>query len=219
MTLDELLAAATPSVGGLDLRQSRALLRLALDGDRALERAAVETYEEFVGVLYKDLNEIFQRLESARPYYHKASEDAITIAIAHQLKGKYIANHDADNNGHCDLVVESRFHPTFKWLGEAKIDRGPAYDWGGWLQLTTRYANASPGNDHGGLLLYMRDENAAGRLNDWADHIKGQGIACTFEDKTARGQLAFSVESVDKGSGVTYRVRHMAVSLFHDPQK
>ncbi|WP_155633062.1 MULTISPECIES: hypothetical protein [Burkholderia cepacia complex] len=206
--------------GAVDLKTMRTLMRLAALGDRAFERAGAETYEEFVSVLYRDLDEIFQRLESSRPVYYKASEDAITTAIVHQLKmASYVANHDADNNGHCDLVVESRHNQKFKWLGEAKIDRGPTYDWGGWLQLTHRYSNAAPGSDHGGLLLYMRDEDAAKRLATWAQHLNDHGHLCTFEDANGRGILAFSTETKDPGSGTQYKIRHMAVSLFHQPIK
>lgn len=203
----------------VDVRTARALLRLASYGDRALERAAADTYAEFVSVLYDDLDEIFGRIEDNKSHYSEASEDAITIAIVGQLKTVgYIANHDPDNGGHCDVVVESRWKPNFKWLGEAKIDNGPAYLWGGWLQLTERYSNARPENNKGGMLVYVQSRNAVDRMNSWSEHLHQNGISAAFEWSGMRQRLAFATD-IRHTSGQNYGVRHMALNVHHNPVK
>lgn len=202
-------------------RAFEAFMRLAAGGDRTLRRAATQTYVEFVDLLYEDFDEILGDLENRKKYFTDAGEDQISDAIISDLKRfGYAAHHDKDINGHVDIAVECKHKPGFCWLGEAKIDHGPAYSYGGLLQLTTRYSTARQNADQGGLLIYIQGfDNAHQRLKDWAEYLtKSHGYACDLQDNGRKG-LAFFTAEPHKGTGLPYRIRHMMVHLRHDPQK
>ncbi|WP_321802629.1 hypothetical protein [Burkholderia sp. BCC1988] len=198
-----------------------AMLRLAAGGNRALPRAGTETYEEFIAILYEDFDEILGDLEKRKKYFSESSEDQISDAIISDLRRfGYAAHHDKDSNGHVDITVECKHKPAFIWLGEAKIDRGPANSYGGLLQLTTRYSSASKNSDHGGMLIYVLDyDNAAGRLTQWAEYLTNDhSIVCDMNDGGRPG-LAFRTAEIHKGTGLPYRIRHMVLHLRHAPEK
>ncbi|MBP0588703.1 hypothetical protein J8I87_03015 [Paraburkholderia sp. LEh10] len=205
----------------VSVKAFEAVMRLAVGGDRILRRVTTETYEEFVELLYEDLDQILGDLEDRKKYFAEASEDQISDAIISDLKRfGYSAHHDKDTNGHVDITVECRHKQGFSWLGEAKLDRGPKYCFGGLEQLTTRYSTARKNADRGGMLIYNRDyDNANNRMQQWADHLTNDhGIACDMND-AGRPGLAFSTAEAHKGTGLPYYIRHMFLHLHHDPQK
>ena len=205
----------------VSLKAYEGLMTLAAGGNRVIRRMTTGTYEEFVSLLYEDFDEIIGDLEGRKKYFTESTEDQITDSIVSSLRQYgYAASHDKDHSGHVDITVEVHHKPNFIWLGEAKIDRGPAYCWGGFQQLTTRYSVARKDADAGGILIYLQDyDNATGRLDQWAKHLEGeQGIACDRAD-AGRPGLAFSTSAVHTGTGLPYKVRHMMVHLRHDPQK
>lgn len=217
---DFILAGDGPSEK-ISKRAFEAFMCLAAGGNRALRRAGTDTYEEFVDLLYEDLDEVLGDLENRKKYFAKAPEDQISDAIISDLRRLgYTANHDTDISGHVDITVESRYKPGFLWLGEAKIDRGPAYSYGGLLQLTTRYSTARQNADRGGLLIYVQDfDNAQQRLKDWAEFlVQSHGYVCDLNDSGRKG-LAFSTAQPHDGTGLPYKIRHMAIHLRHEPQK
>ncbi|WP_353189916.1 hypothetical protein [Pandoraea pnomenusa] len=205
----------------VSLKGYEALIALAAGGNRMARRVTTDTHEEFLNVLYEDLDEIICDLEGRKKYFADSSEDQVSDAIVASLNQYgYLASHDKDHSGHVDITVEVRHKRNFKWLGEAKIDHGPSYCWGGYLQLTTRYSVARNGADAGGILIYLQGyDNAADRLEKWAVYLENEkGITCDRTD-AGRPGLAFTTSEIHTGTGVPYYIRHMIVFLRHDPQK
>jgi hypothetical protein len=151
-------------------------------------------------------------LHASRELRQGDSEDRISLDILVGLKRYgYSATHDSKTGGHVDLSVRMGLH---SWIGEAKKD-GNFHE--GLLQLTSRYVQAS-GNyahDQGGLLLYMvKTADALGKLNAWRTRLTNDGHSCV-DCETNR--LAFYSTHKLEGSGTDFKVRSMAISLYHRP--
>ncbi|MCA7888988.1 hypothetical protein LGM58_38060 [Burkholderia contaminans] len=199
----------------------QALMTMAAGGNRMVRRMTTGSYAEFVSLLYEDFDEIIGDLEGRKKYFTASSEDQISDSLISSLRQYgYQASHDKDHSGHVDITVEVSHQPNFIWLGEAKLDDGPKYCWGGFQQLTTRYSVARAGADAGGILIYLQKyKDAKSRLEQWAEYLeKEQGIACDRADPTRPG-LAFSTAAEHTGTGLPYKVRHMIIYLRHDPEK
>lgn len=171
------------------------------------------TYQEFVEQLYSDIDESIYALQASRELRQNDCEDRISqdILIGLNRQG-YQATHDGKTGGHVDLSVRLGDH---SWIGEAKKD-GNFHE--GFLQLTTRYVQAS-GNfahDHGGLLFYMiQTSDARGKLNGWRDNLVSDGHVCSDCNNNT---LAFYSTHKLEGSGTDFTVRTMLVSLYHRPK-
>lgn len=170
------------------------------------------TYQEFIKQLYTDIDACIYELQATRELRQKDGEDRITLDILFGLKRYgYNATHDSKTGGHVDLSVRLGTH---SWIGEAKKD-GSFHE--GFLQLTSRYVQSS-GNyahDQGGLLFYMvKTADAVGTLNNWRTRLTNEGHACTACESN---KLAFYSTHTLQGSGTEFKIRSMAVSLYHQP--
>jgi hypothetical protein len=183
----------------------------------AFERARISeegTYQEFVEQLYEDIDQAIYALQASREMRQEDSEDRITADILSRLNVVgYRATHDTKTGGHVDLSV--RLGDDHSWIGEAKKD-GNFHE--GFLQLTTRYVQAS-GNyahDRAGLLFYLIETSDARRtLDSWKDKITALGSAC---EDCSKNLLAFYSTHKLEGSGTGLKVRTMAVALHHKPK-
>lgn len=170
------------------------------------------TYQEFIEQLYADIDESIYELQASRELRQNDNEDRISLDILVGLKRHgYNATHDSKTGGHVDLTVRMGQH---SWIGEAKKDSNFHE---GFLQLTSRYVQAS-GNyahDQGGLLFYLvKTADALGKLNSWRAQITSEGHTCT---DCGTNKLAFYSTHKLKGSGTDFKVRSMAIALFHQP--
>jgi hypothetical protein len=170
------------------------------------------TYQEFIDQLYSDIDESIYELQATRELRQNDSEDRISLDIMVGLKRHgYNATHDSKTGGHVDLSVRIGPH---SWIGEAKKD-GNFQE--GLLQLTSRYVQAS-GNyahDQGGLLFYLvKTVDALGKLNAWRSQLTDDGHPSA---DCSKSKLAFYSTHKLEGSGTGFKIRSMAVSLFHRP--
>ena len=112
-------------------------------------RQLAKTYDEFIEILYRDIDTVISQIQENPELRQKDSENRITIDIVTclELLG-YMASHDRKSGGHTDISVKKS---TFLWIGEAKIYHGCKYLWGGFLQLTTRYSTGDSTQRHGGI--------------------------------------------------------------------
>jgi hypothetical protein len=174
--------------------------------------AATGTYQEFVSLLYEDLDCCINGLQSIANAVQKDGEDRLTFDLILPLRQLgYRATHDAMSGGHVDITVH---HGAHSWIAEAKLD------WEideGLKQLTTRYIAASgdPSHDHGGLIFYLKREDANAIMLGWRAKMEAMGHQCS---DCLQSRLAFYSEIKLKGTGLPYVVRSMAVSLFWEPQ-
>lgn len=171
------------------------------------------TYEEFLEQLYEDIDDSIYALQATRELRQGDCEDRISQDILIGLnRHGYHATHDGKTGGHVDLSVKLGDH---SWIGEAKKD-GNFQE--GFLQLTTRYVQAS-GNfshDQGGLLFYLiQTSDALGKLNDWRTKLTADGHTCNDCNKN---KLAFYSTHKLEGSGTNFTIRTMVVSLYHRPK-
>jgi hypothetical protein len=169
-------------------------------------------YQDFVSQLYEDIDDSIYALQASRELRQADGEDRITQDILFGLSQKgYQATHDSKTGGHVDLSIRLGTH---SWIGEAKKD-GNFQE--GFLQLTTRYVQAS-GNfshDHGGLLLYLvKVPDALKTLNSWRNKLAKDGANCS---NCMTNRLAFFSTHKLEGPGTEFTIRSMAVSLFHKP--
>jgi hypothetical protein len=151
------------------------------------------------------------------PHHRKdRDEDGLTLDIVTSLKHMgFQATHDEDIGGHCDIVVRGR--DNFMWLAEAKIHK--AYDWlaKGYQQITARYSTGQQGQDAGALVIYCKAENVKAIMEQWSKHF-----AETFPDAVTvvceKSPLALVTTINHPRTGLPYRIRHIPISVWHDPQ-
>lgn len=181
-------------------------------------RLLCESYEDFVEVLNDDLDSIIFGLQENPELLRKDSEDRLTTEIKRTLRLLgYQATHDEKIRGHSDLVV--RGSRNYLWLGEAKIHSSYNYLFQGFQQLTTRYSTGESNQSVGGLIVYIRRNNAAGTMKTWRTRLKQQKLTeYSDTDCTKRPGLAFHTTHKHQASGTAFHVRHMAVMLGFDPK-
>ncbi len=180
-----------------------------------LERRLVKTYDDFITVLYKDIDAIVQLLQGDRHLLHDDSEDRLTVDIIHQLIHMgYNASHDAQHGGHCDILITKGL---FRWIGEAKIHSSYPYLFQGFSQLSTRYTHGGSYNTEGALLIYLTQENARRVINKWMAHLTGKKLPSYQTSQCPKNALSFYSSHDHQVSGTAFKVRHIPVLLHFDP--
>jgi hypothetical protein len=179
----------------------------------------VRTHEEFLSVLYRNIDKCIKLMEEDPSIRQDDGEDRLTDDFKLFLRAKgYQATHDEKIGGHCDLVVRQHDKP-YVWLGEAKVYDGCAYLMQGFNQLCTRYSSGATDTNQGGLLIYIRHAKAASILVKWQERLAECDLAdYDAQDCPSRPKLAFFSTHCHESSGLPFRVRHMAVILHFQPQ-
>jgi hypothetical protein len=130
----------------------------------------------------------------------------------------YDANHDTKIGGHTDISVRKN---NFLWIGEAKKYSGYAYIIKGFLQLFTRYSNSN--HENGALIIYMYKENTLAIIKKWKIYLRrvcqqvfNQNLE--VEESKIRKEICFDSIHTHIGSGLKYRIKHIPVLLYFNPQ-
>lgn len=172
-----------------------------------------DSYPRFMEQLYSDLDRAIQWLQQGPELRQNDTEVRLSAEILGQLRMVgYAATAETISGGHVDMSVSFGAH---SWIGEAKKDSKFEE---GLKQLTTRYRPASGNFSHneGGLIFYLvKHDNALGRLNAWRERLERRGSTCTA---CTCNTLAFYSEHKLGGSGTSFKIRSMAVVLFHQPE-
>lgn len=194
---------------------------------RASVHAGVGNYDDFIKALYIDLAHAFQSLSSSSSLRNKDKEDKITQDIIDILVGQgWMASHDKSTNGHVDLTIESCI---YKWLGEAKRDKGQQKVIGGFDQLFTRYSNphnyhvsASTGEkqNKAGILIFVQEhKNCAKFMEEVIEKLK---IHCSEKytplSEVRIDEITWETTHEHETSGTEIIVRHMPLMLYFNPQ-
>ncbi|WP_052263623.1 hypothetical protein [Comamonas thiooxydans] len=199
-----------------DLQGMRAIRPdLAAFADRLL----VTSYEQFVKVLYQDLDACIRFMEDDPKVRQEDGEDRLTTEIIGQLKSRgYSATHDELVGGHSDIVV--RYFDKYVWVAEAKIHSSYDYLGGGFDQLTTRYLRGTVNANEGALLIYIRNADVAAVVKNWSTKLAERDLPDFSQDACpARGELGFYNTYKHHSSGLPVRIRHMGINLHWDPKK
>ncbi len=200
------------------LAQLRELGALRPDLALTARRLTVCSYDEFVNVLYEDIDECIKAMEDEASLRAEDGEDRLTSDIINWLKARtYNAAHDEYVNGHSDIVVR---HPSgYLWLGEAKVHGGYDHLVQGFQQLCTRYSRGTPNADKGGLVLYVRNVDCASVVAAWLTRLQQMQLPDFWtEGCPTRKELGFYSSHTHESSGRAYKVRHMAIVLHCDPK-
>jgi hypothetical protein len=173
------------------------------------------SYDEFVELVHRGINWVCQEI-ARNPKHWVGSEDDITVRLAGKLKALgFDAKHDQKIGGHCDITIE--FLGTYLWLGEAKkVDSVDNY-WinKGYLQLNTRYTTGREEHSEGGLIIYCIGPRSDKVLDAWREYFQNQ---YPDHEVLAIQRNEFWSRYEHQKTGVPIRVRHLTVSLHHDPQ-
>lgn len=184
--------------------------------EQFIERQFVSSYEEFVTVLYKDIDFAVSMMQENPELRQNDGEDRLTIDIKNILVSfGYNATHDEKHIGHTDLLVRK---PPFVWIGESKIHSSYEYLWQGFLQLTTRYSVATDEQKEGGVIIYIFNKNAQNVMSSWQEHLTNQLLPDFHAEKCKNRELAFFSQHTHDKSGLPFKVRHMPVLLYFNPE-
>jgi len=181
-----------------------------------LDRTLADNYDDFVKVLYKDIDNIIFSIEENPEHVQDDSEDRLTIEIRRSLKHMgYSATHDEKCGGHTDLLVRKG---TFVWIGEAKIHKDYAWLLKGFQQLCTRYSTGDSNQRNGGIIIYIFVENAKSVMDKWKEHLSNQDIPEFKTDICNKREISFISTHCHTRSGLPFIVRHMPVILSFKPK-
>lgn len=182
----------------------------------SVERELVDSYEGFISVLYKELDDVIQTLQANPELRQNDQEDRLTIDIVNLLnQAGYDASHETKSGGHVDITV--KFRGMF-WFGEAKIHSTYDHLLEGFKQLCTRYTRGDINQDHGGVLLYIKQKNAKSVMDRWKEHLSEQNYPDYESSPCATRPLSFFSKHTHDVSGLPFNVRHMPVMLYFNPQ-
>jgi hypothetical protein len=130
----------------------------------------------------------------------------------------YSATQGTTNGGNVDITVKGH-NPLWSWIGEAKIYASLKNLQEGFLQLTTRYRNASPIFASRGMLAYTKRPDPTAHLKEWDDEVAGQKLPdYSRADCTKRPGMAFLTTHKDASSGQPVKIRHNVIALHHLPE-
>jgi hypothetical protein len=182
-----------------------------------LSRKLITTYDEFIAALYENIDICIDELQSSAELLRKDGEDRLTLSIRSWLKAKgYDVTHDEKHRGHCDLLVK---HNSFKWIGEAKIHSSYEYLWKGFNQLSTRYSTGDTNQKAGGMIIYIKNvKNAKSVMKNWKKHLDEKKLDGYSTTSCPKRDLVFYSAHIHDVSGLSFKVRHMPVLLYFNPQ-
>jgi len=182
-----------------------------------LAREMLKTYDDFIDILYKDIDQIISKKQENPEIYHKDSEDRTTIDIIFFLcQWGYVASHDTQVGGHTDILVRKN---NYIWIGEAKIYSGFASIWQGFKQLTTRYSIGDYNQKDGGLFIYINNHpDATSVMEEWKKDLSAQGLKDYKHYPCPIRPLNFFSTHKHEKSGQPFKVRHIPVMLYFAPQ-
>ncbi len=202
-------------LGNLTLSQLQYLNPQAYE---LFELSFVDSYEDFVRIIYKTFDFIINELQQNPQYYDGFSEDQITNQVISLLRAKgFNAYSDAETGGHVDIRIDKP-EKKYLWLCEAKKSNSIPHIHEGFLQLTTRYATGVINQNEGGILIYIFKKSATDFIGKYIAYLDSQDDLLIEKNKDNPLEF-YSVSNIKRiGKGIDYRVRHMGISLYFSPQ-
>jgi uncharacterized membrane protein len=186
------------------------------------ERQYPPSYSAFLATVHACMDKAIGEVQRAAQYLYGADEDTITTFIVSNLRSQQLdAEHDSDSGGHVDIFIQDADR-KFTWAAEAKIDSGVEWVRGSVPQLMDRYADGTVGADQGGILIYIKNEEAATYMREWRTYVQTKyGSKPRFRDWNChtRHPYAFFSECVFNKTGELFQIRHMGLTLFRQASK
>lgn len=172
-------------------------------------------YSAFISTLYAELATCFECLEEEANQHNKKNETEISSSIKMYLRGaKYRCTTETNSNGHVDLTVEEN---NFKWLGEAKIQRGNDWTYHGFDQLTANYSTGRPNSCHGAIIVYNKIKKTSLKCaQEWRECVEGLQLNIECSDYEPDGYFDMVVPEHPR-SGTPYYIRSFFITLHYTP--
>lgn len=207
------------AIDDFTIAQLRAMAPVIPGVGTFFDRLLANNYKDFVDVLYKDIDAVIEGFQENPELLKEDGEDRLTSEIKRGLKLLgYAATHDEKIGGHSDLVVRGK-KAGFLWIGEAKIHGSYDYLYQGFQQLTTRYSTGDSNQDCGGMLIYIKNNDAKGVVVNWRAHLKAKALDDYSEsDCQDRPNFVFYSTHKHERSGAPFRVKHIGIILGFDPK-
>jgi len=179
-------------------------------------RILVKNYGEFIQVLYQDIDDIVFNIQKNPELRQLDEEDRLNIDIVNMLTCLgYNASHDQKIGGHTDISVTKNL---YLWIGEAKIYRGPEYLWKGFQQLNTRYSTGDSNQNHGGLLIYIKQPKAKSLIDKWKVKLVDEKLEGYSYSSCPNRELDFYSNHIHERSGLIFTIKHIPIILHFSPQ-
>lgn len=185
-------------------------------------RMTCSSYQDFLRILYIELNAIIASLVKDANVMQAHSENAINADICRQLcRLGYDAQHDRNNRGHTDISID---YGVYGWIGEGKKVKGVnnSHLGDGYDQLVHRYVPGTPDSEEAGLLIYSYAPDAKHVLAAWCDALTKKNAAqAGYADSMwySIKKKGFEFTSLNKhvSTGATLTIKHIIVSLHWSP--
>ncbi|UWQ35835.1 hypothetical protein K3552_09785 [Leisingera aquaemixtae] len=175
-----------------------------------------QSHDARLKAVRKVLDFACNELEINKHLKQDLSEDQLTIEICQFLSALgFQPRHDEQVGGHCDIVVRGK--DMFLWLAEAKWHN--SYGWldKGFKQLSTRYSTGVSGQDQAEVVIYCKNKDAVAMMQNWRKELSSRNDDVKTFDGEGENPLEFWSEHSHVASGMTFKVRHKAVVLYHQP--
>ncbi|MEZ8148374.1 hypothetical protein [Enterovibrio norvegicus] len=184
---------------------------------RALSKS---NYDKWIDKLYDDLDSIIRKqIRPTASFRQNELEDRFNVELVGYLNCKnYNASHDKWCNGHPDIYVEST--DGFVWIGESKILR--KYDdlLEGFKQLSERYSSGYPNENQGGVLIISKNRDIGKLMKNWLKRLESDTWFVSRKLKSSlcsKDEMCFYSIHSHSATSQNYKVRHMPVSIYHNP--
>jgi len=171
-------------------------------------------YHKFIELVQRGMVWTTREMARNKNIVDGMSEDQLTMLLLAPLTGAgFAAYHDVNVGGHCDIYVE--YDDELIWLAEAKIHSSYGYLYKGFCQLADRYSTGLAGQDEGGLVIYIFNDNAKAVMEAWLKYLGGNcpTIKVEFDSETLVGRT----EHLHSGSGRLMKISHFPTVLHHKP--
>lgn len=173
-------------------------------------------YEDFVHLVHEMIDSSLYDMQNNRMHYQDLHEEGLTSVLTTFFRSNGIQASEKLNNGHCDIVIEL-MDKQWQWMGEAKIHRDYAYLHKGMNQLFGRYTSGDEGQDHGGMIIYIKNINATKVIDDWEKYLHDELSCCKkLTRDNNRSDLSFKSEHAHN-SGRSFHVKHVGIMLHYKP--
>ena len=88
----------------------------------------------------------------------------------------------------------------------------------GFQQLCTRYSIGDSNQSEGGILIYIKNKDAKSVMTRWQKHLDTKNLQNLVCNSCPNLTLAFFSTHKHIRSGLAFKVRHIPVMLYHEPQ-
>lgn len=174
-------------------------------------------YSLFLKTVHCEIDRAIEFMEENSNLLYNDDEDKLSFSIISQLRGARIScTSETNSNGHVDITI---IDGKFKWLAEAKIQKGTDWTNHGFNQLTQNYSTGRKHACHGGIIVYnkLKHKNSKQCAKEWRNFLENSEIDVECQDYQ-NGYFDFTMKEHPR-SGEPYHIRNYFVNLNYTPSK